>query len=219
MKSNCWNEGGCIFNSNNSPRYKKCWQDDYSVIQCKADNSTLNEDLQFLKELQAELKTQDHDSQAAPRFWAVGDFEMVDCSEDCQEETMLLSYGSCESIELEKALEEIKEKIEDPEEFSDKARADFAELDLEDTEEVLDWIHKYQDDSAYLVPVKEVHVIKPNTMFLTKAEAKEHIRLNQHHYSQKAHTYAMTAWRAPKVARLLRILEHFDWDSINLAKQ
>lgn len=29
----------------------------------------MNKDIQFLKELQNELKTQDHDSQAAPRFW------------------------------------------------------------------------------------------------------------------------------------------------------
>lgn len=51
-------------------------------------------------------------------------------------------------------------------------------------------------------------------MFLTKAEAKRHIRLNKHHYTSEAHTYAMTALRAPKVERLLKILETFDWDSI-----
>lgn len=27
-------------------------------------------------------------------------------------------------------------------------------------------------------------------------------------------TYAMTAWRVPKVERLLNILENFDWDSL-----
>lgn len=33
----CWNKGGCIYNSNNSPRYKKCRREDYSRLQCKID--------------------------------------------------------------------------------------------------------------------------------------------------------------------------------------
>jgi hypothetical protein len=51
-------------------------------------------------------------------------------------------------------------------------------------------------------------------MFLTKQEAKDHIRLNHYHYTDEVHTYAMTAWRAPKVERLLNILETFDWDKL-----
>lgn len=35
----------------------------------------MNQDIQFLKELQQELKDQDNDCQAAPRFWTVGDYE------------------------------------------------------------------------------------------------------------------------------------------------
>ncbi|ATC49366.1 hypothetical protein CLI97_00029 [Bacillus velezensis] len=34
----------------------------------------MNQDIQFLKELQQELKNQDNDGQAAPRFWTVGDY-------------------------------------------------------------------------------------------------------------------------------------------------
>ncbi len=33
----CWNKGGCIYNSNNSPRYKKCRREDYSRLKCKID--------------------------------------------------------------------------------------------------------------------------------------------------------------------------------------
>ena len=49
-------------------------------------------------------------------------------------------------------------------------------------------------------------------MFLTKEEAKQHIQNNRHHYSAKAHTYAMTASRAPKVKRLINILLSFDFE-------
>lgn len=33
----CWNAGGCIYNSNNSPKYFKCKRDNYSRLQCKID--------------------------------------------------------------------------------------------------------------------------------------------------------------------------------------
>jgi hypothetical protein len=39
------------------------------------------DDIEFLKQLQKELKEQETDHQAAPRFWVVGDYRMVDCQE------------------------------------------------------------------------------------------------------------------------------------------
>jgi hypothetical protein len=54
-------------------------------------------------------------------------------------------------------------------------------------------------------------------MFLTKAEAKEHIEANHYHYTKEAHTWAMTAWRAPKVERLLKVLSEFDFRSLRAA--
>ncbi|WP_255238302.1 hypothetical protein NSS75_11125 [Bacillus sp. FSL K6-1012] len=90
--------------------------------------------------------------------------------------------------------------------------------DIECEASALDWIHEFVDSGADLIPETEVHYIYQNTMFLTKAEAKEHIKQNHYHYTKKVHTYAMTAWRAPKVERLLKILETFDWSSITISK-
>lgn len=44
------------------------------------------EDIQFLKDLQHELKTQDNDGQAALRFWTVGDYKKVPCREGDEDE-------------------------------------------------------------------------------------------------------------------------------------
>ncbi|WP_317958118.1 hypothetical protein [Oceanobacillus kimchii] len=63
--------------------------------------------------------------------------------------------------------------------------------------------------------VREESFIVPNTMFITKQDAKNHLLANKHHYSKKAHTYAMTAWRSPKVSKLMTILETMDWSEIN----
>ncbi|QXW81067.1 hypothetical protein [Bacillus sp. LJBS17] len=168
----------------------------------------MNKDIQFLKELQNELKTQDHDSQAAPRFWTVGDYEWVEAREENAERYSVYLPYIAESYVFDDYLKEIKEDCE----LSKEALTELQEIE-DDYDDAIEWIQKYIDEEAELIPERKVHIIQPNTMFLTKAEAKSHIKLNKHHYTSEAHTYAMTAWRAPKVERLLEILETFDWGS------
>lgn len=172
----------------------------------------MNDDVQFLKELQNELNTQDHDVQASPRYWTVGDYRMVWCPEGNQDTYHVGLPNRDYYDDLDELLKEIKEDIEESDEYSNEAKEEFYEIECDST--AMDWLQEYYDEDAYLIPVREEHIIHHNTMFLTKAEAKRHIELNRYHYSPKAHTYAMTAWRAPKVERLLKILETFDWDSI-----
>ncbi|MCY7919080.1 hypothetical protein [Bacillus vallismortis] len=167
------------------------------------------QDIQFLKELQNELKTQDIDGQAAPRFWTVGDYEWVEAREENAERYSVYLPYIAESYVLDDYLEEIKEDSE----LSKEVLTELQDIE-DDYDDAIEWIRKYIDEGAELIPEKKVHIIQPDTMFLTKAEAKSHITLNKHHYSSEAHTYAMTAWRAPKVERLLNILETFEWKSI-----
>ena len=56
--------------------------------------------------------------------------------------------------------------------------------------------------------------IYPNTMFLTNRECKQHIAANHYHYSDDAHSYAMTAWRSYEVETLWKLLEKIQWDNI-----
>lgn len=170
----------------------------------------MKEDIQFLKELQNELKTQENDGQASPRYWTVGDYKMVSCPDGCQDEYHVNLPNREYFGEINELLKGIEEDKLD--EFSDEAIDEFKEIGCEDS--AIDWIKERYDEDAELIPVREEHIVHPDTMFLTKAEAKRHIELNHYHYSPKAHTYAMTAWRAPKVERLLKIIETFDWDLI-----
>lgn len=170
----------------------------------------MNEDIQFLKDLQVELNTQDNDCQASPRFWTVGDYRMVDCPEGYQDSYHINASNQDYYGLLDDLLDQIKE--DEFEDYPDCAADEFEAIDCEVS--AIDWIREYYDEDAELIPVKEEHFIRPSTMFLTKAEAKRHIELNYYHYTDRAHTYAMTAWRAPKVERLLKILETFDWSLI-----
>jgi len=170
----------------------------------------VNSDIQFLIELQKELNSQDTDVQASPRFWAVGDYRWIECMEDNAERYYVHLPSAGESYDLDSYLKEIEE--DDEEEMSGDELEEFKEIGCEVS--ALEWIQKYRDEDAYTVPTKKEHFVRENTMFLTKAEAKRHIELNHYHYTPEAHTYAMTAWRAPKVERLLKILYEFDFTKL-----
>lgn len=175
----------------------------------------MNEDIQFLKELQNELKTQENDGQADPRYWSIMDYKWVVTAEGHEDRVSLFDSDTCETIELDDYINEI---------LNGERKDDFSEDEIEELKnehewgspsDIYDWIERYDDDSRfYPICEEEVSFIAPNTMFLTKEEAKRHLKLNHYHYSPKAHTYAMTAWRAPKMERLIKILETFDWDSL-----
>lgn len=174
----------------------------------------MDKDIQFLKELQNELNTQEHDFQAAPRFWAIMDYRKVPGHEDYDSGEYEYYHNDGDHVAFH-SFEELKEFIEEyyEDEIDDEVRWYLSEGDF-------DFLWQYiidnMNDNGYFgsVFVKEEEFIVPNTMFLTKEEAKRHLELNHHHYTSKAHTYAMTAWRAPKVERLLKILNEFDFDSL-----
>ena len=166
------------------------------------------QDLQFLVDLQREMREQAKDCQASPRFWTVGDYKWVECSEDNAERFSVYLPSAGMSYEINHYLQEVVER----DDLSEDALSDLDDVSCEETG--LEWIVEYEDEDASLHPERKEHCVHPNTMFLTKAEAKRHIKLNHYHYTSEAHTYAMTAWRAPMVERLLKILHEFDFDSL-----
>lgn len=177
------------------------------------------EDIQFLTELQKELQYQsehDNDIQAAPRFWTVGDYQWQVAAEGCGEEVRFrLPNRDDYEATYDSLIEEIKELLEEEDnEFEPDAIEAFN--DVYDVDSLLDWIKEHYDEDADMYEVTKEHIIRENTMFLTKAEAKRHIETNHYHYTSEAHTYAMTAWRSPQVGRLWKILENFDWSKIEV---
>ena len=171
----------------------------------------MQKDIRFLKELQEELKTQETDGQAAPRFWVIIDFQTAVCLDGYHDEYHVASVKREYSDEVYALLEDIE--ADELDNLSEEAKESFNDIGC--AIPVIGWLQEYWSDDAELIPVKLEEFICPNTMFITKREAEEHIKANHYHYSAKAHTYAMTAWRAPKVERLLKVLEKFDWDSVN----
>lgn len=178
--------------------------------------TALNHPFTFLQELQEELNTQETDAQAAPIFWSILNYHSVPAMKGNHDHIMLhlseegqtvlldayvdmLLHHQKEEMETKEALEELKIMWEDP---------------FRSEEDVLEWIKTYKTEDAELLYEKEESFVAPDTFFLTKKEAQGHLKQNHYHYHPKAHTYAMTAWRAPKVAQLFTLLQTFDWASL-----
>lgn len=179
----------------------------------------MNDDIQFLKELQSELNTQETDGQAAPRFWSIMDYKWEPTSEDHADRVVLFDSDACETIDINEYVDEIVDFEGERYLEFDKEQRDELEYirDFEAPSDIYNWIEENDDNSRYYpVYEQELSFIAWNALFFTKEEAKRHLKLNAHHYTDKAHTFAMTAWRAPKMERLMKILETFDWNSVRL---
>lgn len=179
------------------------------------------EDIEFLRNLQHEMNTQDTVGQADPRFWVV--METVrqwgydsDYADDC---CICDSEGN--EYRGETLEEMLKQFIENDDYDISYTVGDFwVEIDGYDSEimtfeDICEYMNAtFGKDNLSVCYYKDVERIVPNTMFLTKRECEEHIKRNHYHYN-KPHSYAMTAWRSPQVKKLYEILQNVDWTILN----
>lgn len=183
------------------------------------------DDINFLKELQNQMLTQDNFNQANPRFWVV------------RQKTRI--YGLSDGFDIdgtkailngEKIAQDFKELCEYLIENDDSIKVEFNEDIVEEyvviendgdkahcstMHDLVDYMidELGYDESLYLVNYRDEYFIAENTMFLTFEECKRHIKLNGYHYNEP-HPYVMTAWRSPQVERLYKILENTNWDEL-----
>lgn len=170
----------------------------------------MSKEIEFLKKLQREMNEGEIDCQAFPRYWVLKDYRNERCFPEDAESTHF--YMGTEKLYTK---EEVLEELEnDKDSFRDE---DWEMLDdsvKNNDESLVEWIKDNLYVGAELYHTREVGYIVPGTLFLTKKEAQEHLKLYAYNYSEKAHTYAMTAHRAPNVEKLFEILEKFNWDTL-----
>ena len=196
-----------------------------------------DEELKFLSDLQKELNTQDNLSQANPRFWIIrgsekeyniaGDsdgFELYDrdCCDSVAENMEGIAEYLRESILEEVYGEHANELIKVETEqgiLSEAITLKGIDMDsnnveevFEDEDEVLEWLKEQGFESLDITYYKTYPKVYPSTMFLTQIDAENHLKANYYHYSDDAHTYAMTAWRDPRMSKLIDILQTVNWE-------
>ena len=194
------------------------------------------EEIRFFLNLQKELNTQDHVSQADPRFWVIkGSEKEYGIETGCEDGADLVtSDGDTVATDMESAMTYIRDNLLDeinaadgtlrniglePGIFHSCIRImwnedgfdDYQELDS--MEEVAEWLRDWGYDYR-VANHRIVSKIYENTMFLTQKAAEDHLRANYYHYSEDAHTYAMTAVRSCEVERLWKILQEVEWGNV-----
>lgn len=178
---------------------------------------------EFLRELQKELNTQDDCGQADPRFWVIKGTEKIYGMEDgeialCSDD---VAIHGIENI-IEYIRNEILPDINASEcaegmcsildyGFGDLAIAIDDERETYGLDELGEWLSEKTREDYCFRTYEEKSKIYENTMFLTQKDAEKHLRANHYHYSKDAHTYAMTAWRDPRMEKLVDILQSVKW--------
>lgn len=179
-------------------------------------------DIDFLKDLQHEMNTQDTVGQRDPRYWVILETKRVMNLEDGEE--LLIDNQTGEEFEgMENAVAFINKVAED---HCSDGRAELAESgmyidiyeDGENTEtffdlvEAVDWLSEHGQD-VRIVHYEDEQRVNWGPLFLTHRDADRHLSKNDYHYAPDAHAFAMTAWRDPTIERLWRILQETDWNA------
>lgn len=166
----------------------------------------------FLKELQKKLKEQDIDGQASPGFWVIYDYKGIPTCKDFTDRTVLHVPEYCRSYRIENVYS-LVEELNEEDSFldEDELKNIKNKIDSKDLEGLLEWFQDHVDENSRIVNIWEEGFVVPNTMFITKEDAYNHLKDNHYHYTKKAHIYAMTAHRSPTVKKLWNILEQTGW--------
>ncbi|OSA95655.1 UNVERIFIED_ORG: hypothetical protein B2H93_04340 [Clostridium botulinum] len=174
-----------------------------------------NEYIEFLKNLQHEMLTQDTVGQADPRFWAVMETKRrygIDDKYGYDGSVIIGDEGEECEIDMNSIYNWIQKDLE-IECFYNGKDIIIEENILSDVEDVINYLNICTNGIYTICNYKDEDIIVQNTMFLTLRECEEHIKRNSYHYT-KPHPYAMTAWRSPQVERLYKILQETNWNKL-----
>lgn len=173
------------------------------------------EDIEFLKELQHELNTQDNCGQAEPKYWGVMERKTVYVPEDCGDDVRFELSGTDGDFTMDSLIQYIQENYCD--EMTPEIREEWENLlesgpypyDMQDFLESNNII-----DTVSYFDVEEQDVLSQTTgCFLTKRAAQNYIDRFGYNHSQPR-TYAMTAYRNFELEHLLKILKTIDLDTV-----
>jgi hypothetical protein len=173
------------------------------------------EDYEFLKDLQNELKTQENDGNADPVFWGV-----EETVEECRGGDG--EYGGDPYItyddgkwSLEEAIEEVEDELKNNPEYSDEwLHKEWEEVDKSCAEDVYEFMTGmlHWEGIYGVVYVEDVKRVTPFTgAFITKRACKEYIRKYGYNHNDP-HTYAMTAYRNFELQKLINILRNLKFE-------
>ncbi len=195
------------------------------------------EEVEFLKQLQKRLNTQDNLGQADPKYWVIRDYDKI-YGKDLNNSNgfCIIDTYTCEPIidsdeindirgNLDVIIEKVRETLSESERegfIIDDEYGDFnpqkwkenvvdVSYNLESFIENLNAYVGEENGEAFTL-LESQEYPRDSNCFLSNEEAQNFLKRNDHHFSDKAHTYAETAWRNPEMEKLVKILHEVDFD-------
>lgn len=163
-------------------------------------------DIEFLRDLQNELKSQDNDGTAQPLYWGIMESRKYAVPEGCGDFGEIVHDDG--SWNLEEALEFVDSEIEN---YEETVRDQWENIDRTNLYDVY-WFMKYEmglSNIDYVDFVLRDELSTHTGAFLTKRAAKEYIEKYKYNHSNPR-TYAMCAFRNFELEKLLKILRDIE---------
>ncbi len=193
------------------------WEEKYHADNTEKHNIT-KEELQFLIDLQKELNTQESYGQADPKYWVIRDYEKIYGSNLEDADGIAIFDSDTGSTVYEGEIPVFYGTSEDISKIIEILEANEYELSVEEKELINS---SYNTDSLVLAleeagfcVLEYKTVPKESNFFFTQKAAQNHLRLNDYHYCDEAHSYAHTVWRSEE-EKLWDILRKVDWTNID----
>lgn len=188
------------------------WEEKYHDDTTERHDITKDE-IQFLIELQKELNTQDCYGQAEPKYWVIKDYDKVYGSDLNNPDGIAIfdSDGGSTIYEGSIPMFGISETITEIMETLEKDEYELSDEDKENIESSYDSDSLISELEELGFSVCEYQIVpKESNFFFTQKAAQDHLRMNDYHYTNEAHSYAHTVWRS-KEEKLWDILRKVDW--------
>lgn len=185
------------------------------------------DEIQFLRELQHVLNTQDNMGNCDPRFWVIKETSKeISTEEDYDSRTLFYDDMPVASLEdlcdiLNKMDNNYSAEMENGAliltEIDDEGEAYYVGeyTRLDSFIEYLDLDDPEGPWSEFSISYeKQISRVVPDTLFLTHQDCEDHLRKYGYNYEPNAHAYAMTAIRSPRFEKLIKMLQTIDWNTV-----
>ncbi len=186
------------------------------------------EEIDFLKQLQLNMNTQDHICQADPRYWVIRDYKKVygdNVNYYCGQEIDVYKDGTVDTLlsdseitnDIEKMLDVIINKlISNSYIDKDSITEEQKQVIIEYSYDLSSMIDEFNNTVDVLVElsVQEYGLVPFDTnVFFSHQEAKDYLASREYKFSGKAHTYALTT-ESSEIKKLFKILHEVDFDKL-----
>lgn len=165
-------------------------------------------DIDFLKNLQHELNTQDNCGNAEPVFWGIMEKTTRACPDGCGD--LVVYYGPDHETEMD--ITGVIEMVNERNEFSNDVFEEWLDIQKNRPDEIIEFLNDHGFEITAGELAYDYKLSTDTGAFLTLKAAREYLEKFGYNHPKGSHTFAMTAFRNFELERLLNIIKTMDFN-------